>query len=137
MTSQTPVDPSAEASGEPRTSSAERPTAGRPKKPTADLRTNQVRIRLTASEKSRIGRAAGAAGLSASEYLRRRALGQAVVARADVEAVRQLRRVGANLNQLARRANASGTAGLEADVEAALDELRAAVAALLPAADAP
>ena len=104
---------------------------GRPRKAALTRRTARIELRLTPDEKGRVERAAEAAGRSASDYLRRRALGQPVVARADAEAKRALSRVGGNLNQVVRRANAGGVAGLEGEVRAVLAEVRAAVAELM------
>ncbi len=104
------------------------PKSGRPKKKKADLRTAQFRIRVTPREKDRIEHEAREAGLSSSDYLRRRALGEPVVAQADAGAERQLRRVGVNLNQLVRAAHAGGLAAVAAEAGAVLDEVRAQVA---------
>jgi hypothetical protein len=92
-------------------------------------------VLVTPAERSAVHRAAADAGLSVSAFVRRRALGQPVTARADAQARAALRRVGVNLNQLARAANAAGPPGappsvgsaLAAKVEAALSEVLAAV----------
>lgn len=72
----------------------------------------RVEFKVSAAERDRIRTMAGTAGLSVSEFLRRRAFGAPVVAAAESivrDAVRtELGRIGANLNQLVRRANEAG-----------------------------
>ena len=85
---------------------------------------------LTVAEKARVRREASAGGLSISEYARRRMLGRRVVPRVDADAERQLRRIGVNLNQLARVANTSGQVERGADLDALVAELRRAIAGL-------
>jgi len=53
-----------------------------------------VNVRLTKAEKEELREAAALAGLSVSEYVRRRALGRRVVASADLAVIRELRRLG-------------------------------------------
>ena len=57
-------------------------------------------------------------------------LGRRVVPRVDADAERQLRRIGVNLNQLARVANTSGQVERGADLDALVAELRRAIAGL-------
>ena len=85
---------------------------------------------LTVAEKARVRREASAGGLSISEYARRRMLGRSVVPRVDADAERELRRIGVNLNQLARVANTSGQVERGADLDALVAELRCAIAGL-------
>ncbi|MEL6216978.1 MAG: plasmid mobilization relaxosome protein MobC [Pseudomonadota bacterium] len=84
----------------------------RPKKPTSDKREQWVKARVSPAEHADILVRAAGAGVSASEFLRRAALsGEVVVQPApegDFETVDQLRRIGVNLNQLARVANRTG-----------------------------
>lgn len=108
---------------------------GRPKNNPAESRTAQLHVLVTPAERSAVHRAAADAGLSVSAFVRRRALGQPVTARADAQARAALRRVGVNLNQLARAANAAGPTGaplgvgsaLAAKAEAVLADVLAAV----------
>lgn len=108
---------------------------GRPTKSPAESRTAQLHVLVTPSERAAVHRAAADAGLSVSAFVRRRALGQPVTARADAQARAALRRAGVNLNQLARAANAAGPTGvlvgvgpaLAVKVEAVLAEVLAAV----------
>ena len=85
---------------------------GRPRKATSRLR--QVRFRLTDAEWAAAETKAQKAGLSVPLYLRAAGLGGKVrVATAptvSVAAVAELNRVGVNLNQIARRLNATGDA---------------------------
>ena len=106
------------------------PTKGRPKKAAADRRTGQIRIRVTPREKARIEREAQEAGLSASDYLRRRALDRPVEARVDADARALLRRLGVNLNQLVRVAHRAGQVERGDELGALLAEVRSAVVAL-------
>lgn len=105
-----------------------RSKGGRPKK--GARRGAKVEIRVNADEKTGLQLSAGEAGLTVSEYVRRRSLGRPVTARADRETRVLLRRIGVNLNQLARAANTSGTSASEERLGEALAELRAALATL-------
>lgn len=53
-----------------------------------------VNVRVTAAEKSDLKDTADLAGLSVSEYIRRRALGRSVLAQADAVTIKELRRLG-------------------------------------------
>jgi hypothetical protein len=80
-------------------------------------------VRLTADELAEVREAAGLAGLSLSEYLRRRALGRVVIAHADLAVVRELRRVGGLLKLIHTEsggAYSEATAAALADVVAAI-----------------
>ena len=83
----------------------------RPKKDTDDRRSEALAFRLTPAERLRVEHAAIAAGLSASEYARELTLKGRVVMEQrlalDPAVFDQLRRIGVNLNQLARVANQS------------------------------
>lgn len=84
----------------------------RPKKPTSDKRAQWIKARVSPAEHAEILLRAAEASLSSSEFLRRSALSTELVvqqgARADFETIDQLRRIGVNLNQLARVANKTG-----------------------------
>lgn len=83
---------------------------GRPPKADADSRTVFVGVRLTADERATLERAATAAGVPVSAYLRQAALSGpvAISPRRSLEwpVLDQLRRIGVNLNQAVRVANA-------------------------------
>ena len=57
-------------------------------------------------------------------------LGRSVVPRVDADAERQLRRIGVNLNQLARVANTSGQVERGSELDLLVAELRRAIASL-------
>ena len=103
-----------------------RGSPGRPRRKPEEGPKVQVGFQVTSVERDRIREAASQAGLSVSEFLRRRALGRPVVPLADAAARKALRRVGVNLNQLVRRANSGGAT--EAEARAAIDDVRAALA---------
>lgn len=82
----------------------------RPKK-NNDKREKQLRARCTKAEFSAVASRAKSAGLTLSEYVRDMALSGKVEAhenRHDFQTINQLRRIGVNLNQLTKIANATG-----------------------------
>ena len=103
---------------------------GRPKKTEATGRASRVHVLLTVAEKARVREAARRGGLSISEYVRRRTLGRPVTSRVDADVERQLRRIGVNLNQLTRVANAAGQVERGADLDALVAEIRRAIGVL-------
>ena len=109
-------------------------TARKPRKkggrPPGVRRGEKVEVRVSGDEKADLRAAAEEAGITVSEYVRRRSLGRPVTARADRETRVLLRRIGVNLNQLARAANTSGTPPPEAGLTDALDHLRRVLAGL-------
>ncbi|WP_149541455.1 MobC family plasmid mobilization relaxosome protein [Siccirubricoccus phaeus] len=83
----------------------------RPKKAPAELKDDQLKLRLTAAEHAAISRTAGALGLTTTEFVRRRALGYRLPPPStDQQALASLAAalipIGNNLNQLTRAANA-------------------------------
>ena len=85
----------------------------RPRKADGERRTEPLAQRYTVAEAEHVRAQAEAAGLDASEYVRRRALGHAVVPapqRVDAAVISELNRIGLdlksgvgnNLNQIAR-----------------------------------
>lgn len=109
---------------------AETSKIGRPRKDPQELRSDRLPdIRVTAAERLFIETEAAAAGLSVSEFMRRRALGGKIIAKptaADDALLVALNRAGVNLNQIARAVNSGRD--LPAHFAAALAEVRAAVA---------
>lgn len=104
----------------------------RPTKAFNERRDDQLTIRVTAAERARIEQAADMAGLTSTEYLRRRALGvRMTVARRRSEPERlaavALIGIGNNLNQMTKHANA----GYGLPVRGALEELLIRVHATL------
>lgn len=104
--------------------------AGRPKKAASAGRVAQVHVLLTEGEKARVRDLAAAGGLSVSEFGRRRMLGRPVTSRVDEAAERQLRRIGVNLNQIARAANTFGHVERRAVLDGLVAELRGVMARL-------
>lgn len=78
----------------------------RPRKEQHEKRSTPMQFRATVAEQEYIRAQAETAGIKPSEYLRRRALGYEVVAKAQLSAnaalVSELNRIGVNVNQLAR-----------------------------------
>ncbi|WP_420614778.1 MobC family plasmid mobilization relaxosome protein [Candidatus Palauibacter sp.] len=86
----------------------------RPRKPEAERRSRTIGVRVTTAEAAEIAERAGAARMTTGGYMRRRALGQpvreAVVHRLGVRERVELRRIGVNLNQIARALNSGASA---------------------------
>ena len=96
----------------------------RPKKDAAEARSLPFHGRLTPSEALAVKANAAAAGLTVSEFCRRRILGMTVTpppARADAALIAEVNRIGVNVNQLAHAFNADRT--FRSDWEAIRDEV--------------
>ena len=78
----------------------------RPRLGESERRTRTIGVRVTAAEAAELRERAQAARLSMGAYLRRRALGQRVRIAAELRLgaaeLRELNRIGVNLNQMAR-----------------------------------
>jgi hypothetical protein len=102
----------------------------RPQKSPDDRASAAFRIRLTAAERELLGEKAAAAGVTLSALIRVAVLGYrlqpALVWR---EAMNELNRIGINLNQIARHADATGA--LHADLGETLAEVRQAISRIL------
>lgn len=96
---------------------------GRPKKPEEERRSLTHGLRLSPQEKEELEARADRAGLSLSEYLRRRALGKKIKTQIEGKALKELNRIGVNLNQIARAANRGNLVDQQA--REAIKELRA------------
>lgn len=96
---------------------------GRPKKAPEERRSLTHGLRLSPREKEELEQRAEKAGLSLSEYLRKRALGKPVKTKVDGKALKEMNRIGVNLNQLARAAN-RGDVLIGGQVREAIRELR-------------
>jgi uncharacterized protein (DUF1778 family) len=69
--------------------------------PTEDDRLSAVvNVRLTVAEKARLKDDADLAGLSVSEFVRRRSFGRAIIAQADAVTIKELRRLGGLVKHL-------------------------------------
>lgn len=84
----------------------------RPAKAASSQRGQYIRARMTPAELTAFDERANAAGLNRSEYLRQAALAGRVVIKkttaADPALIAELNKIGVNLNQLTRTANANG-----------------------------
>lgn len=101
-------------------------TMGRPQLSADRRRTKRLGVRVSASEWRMIKARASRAGVRPTSFVREAALSapRRSTSAADVATVeerRELRRIGVNLNQVARRLNA----GADADVLSVLGELNA------------
>jgi len=103
---------------------------GRPKKPPEERRTKSLGVSLSPKEKQELEERAEAHGLSQSEYMRRRAFGRYIQPKTDQKTRAELRRIGNNLNQVARRANRGELAEVKAKAKAVLSALREALSEL-------
>ena len=81
---------------------------GRPALPEAERRTRTIGVRVTDAEYDELRANAELVSSTLSEYGRAALLGFRVRAKADDEAIHKLNRIGVNLNQLTRVANATG-----------------------------
>ncbi len=108
---------------------------GRRALPEEQRRRHQVNISLRDDELERLHARAGAARMSVTDYVRRRALSDRLRVvpprRLGVEEFRELARLGANVNQIARALN-SGRAWVRPEVELPLARLHELLAALMP-----
>ena len=84
----------------------------RPRKPEADQLTRQHRVRLTEADAARLAELSRQTRMSASDLmrhlLRRGRVEVRQSASLNTETIRELNRTGVNLNQIARRLNATG-----------------------------
>ncbi len=65
-------------------------------------RTKVIRARLSEEEKEQVFRRAKAEGVTLSMYLRKSVLGERITSKADIQTVFELKKIGTNLNQLAK-----------------------------------
>ena len=85
-----------------------------------------VNVRMTVAEKTEMKEAADLAGLSVSEYVRRRALGRAVIAHADAAIIKELRRLGGLVKHLHNESHGA----YDRQTAAVLTELQRAIQVL-------
>ena len=99
-------------------------------KPERDNRSAWIKLRVTPAEKEAIAAKAAAQGQTVTDFIRQRALDYRLrQTPLEKERVRQLARIGANLNQLARWANTHKARAEALDVLTALVSLENAVRA--------
>jgi hypothetical protein len=85
-------------------------------------------LRLSAEEDARLESQAAVAGISVSEYMRRLFFGgRPVIARADEQMIRELRRMGGLLKHNFGAVRVTGGASVPEQMEAALEQIRQAV----------
>ena len=106
----------------------------RPRLDEQERRARTVGVRVTAAEEAELRERAQAARLSIGAYLRRRALGQRVRSAAELRLgaaeLRELNRIGVNLNQMARALNSRAVSS-PAETQAAVERVGELVAKLL------
>ena len=106
----------------------------RPRLGEEERRRRTIGVRVTEVEAEELQERAQAARLSMGAYLRRRALGQRVRIAAErrlgAAELRELNRIGVNLNQMARAMN-SGAVSSPAETQAAVERVGELVARLL------
>ena len=102
----------------------------RPQKSPDDRASAAFRIRLTAADRELLGEKAAAAGVTLSALIRVAVLGYRLQpALVWGEVINELKRIGINLDQIARHVDATG--GLRADLGEALAEVRQAISRIL------
>jgi hypothetical protein len=104
----------------------------------SERRTVHLGVQLTPTEQAELADAARLQGARTSEYVRellfRRSSAVVASTRRNPEAaalLRELSAIGNNLNQLAKRANETRRVGSEADLQAALELQKQAIAHVL------
>ena len=106
----------------------------RPRLGEEERRTRTVGVRVTEAEAEELQERAQGARLSMGAYLRRRGLGQrvrsAIERRLGAAELRELNRIGVNLNQMARALN-SGAVSSPAETQEAVERVGELVAKLL------
>ena len=98
---------------------------GRPPLPANRRRSRTITVSVHSQEWSTIVGRASEAGLCVSVYVRKAALGARMSAKVNASVIRQLGRIGANMNQLARVANRTGQLPEERYLREVVEELLA------------
>lgn len=68
-------------------------------------RTEVIRARLSEEEKEQVLKHAKTEGVSLSMYLRKSVLRERIASKTDIQTVFELKKIGVNLNQLAKHVN--------------------------------
>ena len=68
-------------------------------------KTKTIIVRLSATEKEVAVKRAKSEGVSLSTYLRKSILGERIISKTDLQTVFELKKIGTNLNQLAKHIN--------------------------------
>ncbi len=104
----------------------------RPKKQAGEGRDKMIFSRVTRDEKSYVKQQAELADLSDSEYIRNRVLGYKIIppkSQMEMALVMELNRIGVNLNQLTKHANAGKT--MPYSIEHTMNEIREVLARVM------
>ncbi len=96
----------------------------------------RIELRISNEDKEKLKEKAAAAGYkSVSKYIRDCALGKKITARVDIDAVYNLRKVGNNLNQIARQINTEKKDetlfALKSDIEALIWNVRDVISKII------
>ena len=96
----------------------------------------RIELRISNEDKEKLKEKAAAAGYkSVSKYIRDCALGKKITARVDIDAVYILRKVGNNLNQIARQINTEKKDetlfALKSDIEALIWNVRDVISKII------
>lgn len=75
------------------------------RKPKLKTKDADFHIKLSSAEKNEISKKAAKLGLNLSSYVRKMALGEKIIIKTDLEMVRQIRKIGVNINQIAHKIN--------------------------------
>jgi hypothetical protein len=85
--------------------------------------TKQIVIRMTESDFTRLKKKVEQSGLSQAEYLRQAVLNKRIVSTEGItELIKELKRIGINLNQIARNSN-TGTAATHSEIQRISEDL--------------
>lgn len=90
--------------------------------------TKMLKFRVCPDDENRIKSRAKKAGLSISEYIRRMSCSGKIVVKesqADIGLIRELNKIGVNLNQMVRKFNATGKAPGVSDLSETLSRINA------------
>ena len=101
-----------------------RSRGGRPRLPGEERRAHRIGVSLNEAEREAIAAKADAVGLRPATYLRQAGLGARLSTRVNERAYHQLSRIGVNVNQVARVANAAGRLPELGVLQAILAEVR-------------
>lgn len=121
----------------PPTPSLKEQTIARPRITDPLKKSEAFRVRLTVEEKVLIEAKANKVGLSVSEYVRRCALSRKLPSPSqatDFETRNELRRIGVNMNQMAKTMNSGGIPNPD-DHAAVLEQLRTVLDSMMQAVD--
>ena len=99
--------------------SEQKPRGGRPKKQPHEKRGPTIRARVTLAEQAYVQEQAALAGVTPTEYIRRRVLGFSVSPsprQEDASILTELNRIGVNVNQIARNLNSGRPLNIDIDL---------------------